>query len=238
MTSRALATLLALACVPLGACAADTVLTFGPALHVPAAALAPLVDRSRGLELRSCADLIAALHAGTDLGELAESPRFKAYADCMAAALVAEGRGASAAGFGLGHAGDHIYRDLDLASVASSLAPQRPSQHYRLRDFKFDSVRIEPLSVALSGNGFSYTFQVLAFGDFRHLGAPELLVRFTDRATTGGTYDTQSVLVLHAAPSSSALQATDAIDVLKQASTARRPAASVRAARQVMRRPF
>ncbi len=55
---------------------------------------------------------------------------------------------------GAGDAGERIYRDLDLASLASSLAPRRPAQHYRLQDFKFDYVQIEPLSVVLRGNGF------------------------------------------------------------------------------------
>ena len=215
--ARTLASLLALGCFQLTGCAGtpDAVVTLDHGLSAPASALPLLVNRSEGIELHSCADLIAALRAAKDLGEVAESPRFNAYVDCMAMALVADGRGARDASFDVRHAGKRIYRDLDLASVASSLAPRRPSQHYRLRDFKFDSVQIGPLSAVLRGNGFSYTFQVLALGDFRHLGKTELLVRFTDRAINHGTYDKQSLLVVDVTSSSAALQATDAIDVLK-----------------------
>ncbi len=197
----------------------DAVVTLDLGFIAPAPTLPPLVNRSHGIELHSCADLIAALRAAKDLGKVAESPWFNAYVDCMAVALVAAGRGARDKSFNVRHAGERIYRDLDLASVASSLAQQRPAQHYRLQDFKFDSVQIDSLSVILRGNGFLYTFQVLALGDFRGLGKAELLVRFTDRATNQGTYDKQSVLVLDATPSSAALQATDAIDVLKAGTT-------------------
>ncbi len=76
-------------------------------------------------------------------------------------------------------------------------------------------MRITPLQAQLQGNGFSYTLDVLALGDFRHLGKSELLVRFTDRATNQGSYDRRSVLVIDAAPQAPALVATDAMDVLK-----------------------
>jgi hypothetical protein len=221
--ARTLASLLALGGFQLAGCAGtpaapvapDAAVTLDRGFAAPGAALPPLVDRSQGIALHSCADLIAALRAAKDLGELAESPRFNGYVDCMAMALIADGHGPRDASFDVRHAGERIYRDLDLASVASSLAPRRPSEHYRLQDFKFDSVQVDPLSAVLQGNGFSYTFQVLALGDFRHLGKTELLVRFTDRATNQGTYDKQSVLVLDATPPSTALQATDAIEVLK-----------------------
>lgn len=220
---RTLASLLALSCLLLGGCAGTpgAVVVLDHGLSAPASSLPPLFNRSQGIELRSCADLIAALRAAKDLGEIAESPRFNAYVDCLAVALVADGRSARDASFDVRHAGERIYRDLDLASVASSLAPQRPSHHYRLQDFKFDSVQIDSLSVVLRGNGFWYTFQVLALGDFRHLGRTELLVRFTDRATNHGTYNKQSLLVIQAAPCAAAMHAIDAVDVLKAATALR-----------------
>jgi hypothetical protein len=217
----ALASLLAFVCAQLawGATATpdktNAVVTLDRRLKAPASTLPPLVNRSQGIELHSCADLIAALRAAKDLGEVSESPQFNAYVDCLAVALIAEGRGTRDGSLDARHAGERIYRDLDLASVASSLAPRRPAEHYRLQDFKFDSVQTQPLSVTLRGNGFFYRFQVLALGDFRGLGKAELLVRFTDRATNQGTYDTQSVLVLDATSDAKGLQATDAIDVLK-----------------------
>ncbi len=139
----------------------------------------------------------------------------------MAAALVADGRAVRDASFDAGHAGERIYRDLDLASVQSSLAPRRPSLHYRLQDFEFESVQIEPLSVVQRGKDFTYTFRVLARGDFRHVGKLELLVRFIDRATNQGTYDKQCLLVLDTTPSSTAVRATDAIDVLASGAAVR-----------------
>jgi hypothetical protein len=190
-------------------------LTLDPTLRAPAAGLPTIVNRAAGVELHSCADLVAALRAGKDLGEAAEQPPFNAYADCLAVALVADGRAAPDAAFDARSAGERLYRDLDLASVASSLAPRRPAEHYTLQDFKFDAVRIGPLQAQLQGNGFSYTLDVLALGDFRHVGRSELLVRFTDRATRAGTYDRRTVLVIDAAPRAPALVATDAIDVLK-----------------------
>jgi hypothetical protein len=215
-----LASLLTLGCGllsswPVAFASPNAVVTLDRSLAAPASALPPLVNRPRGIELHSCNDLIAAIGADKDLAEISELPQFNAYVDCLAVALVAEGRGVRDASIDISHAGERIYRDLDLASVASSLAPRRPAQHYRLQDLKFDSVQIAPLWVILRGNGYLYTFQALALGDFRGLRKSELLVRFIDRATNGGTYDKHSVLVLDASPSSSALRATDAIDVLK-----------------------
>ncbi len=63
--------------------------------------------------------------------------------------------------------------------------------------------------------GSLYTLDVLAVGDFRHLGRSELLVRFTDRATNQGSYDRRSVLVIDAGAQPPTLVATDAMDVLR-----------------------
>jgi hypothetical protein len=227
-SARLVAPALLLACAQLLGCAAAVdahadaagapahVRVLGTGLKPPAPALPAIVDRSAGIELHSCADLLGVLRTGKDLGEAAELPQFNAYADCVAVALVAEGRGTGDGAFDLQHAGDRIYRDLDLATVASSLAPRRPAEHYRLRDLKFDAVTLTPLQAVLQGDGFSYLFEVLAIGDFRHLGRPELLVRFTDRATNQGTYDKRSVLVIDVAPQAPALLASDAMDVLRK----------------------
>ncbi len=193
----------------------NAVVTFDNGLVAPSA-LPLLINRSQGLEVRSCSGLLAVLRDGKDLGELAESPRFNAYADCLAMALINEGRSPRDATFDVQRAGERLYRDLDLAGVASSLAPQRPADHYRLQDLQFDSVRIAARSVVLQRSGFVYTFQVLALGDFRGLGKTELLVRFTDRATNLGSYDKHSVLVVDVTPDAAGLQAIDAIEVLKQ----------------------
>jgi len=195
--------------------APGAVVTLDHSLSAPASKLPLLVNRTLGIARHSCADLIAAIAAGKDLGEITEMPQFNAYVACIAVKLVAEGRGAREANIALQHAGARIYRDLDLASVASSLAPRWPAQHYRLHDFKFGVVQIAPLWALLRGDGFLYTFQVLALGDFRGLGKGELLVRFGDRATNGGTNDKQSVRVVGSSLSSTALLATDAIEVLK-----------------------
>ena len=207
---------LAFAALALAGCASAPAgaLALDPALKTPAA-LPPIVDAAAGIDLHACGDLVAALRAGKDLGEAAERPQFNAWADCLAVALIDGGRAAPDAVFDARSAGDRLYRDLDLASVASSLAPRKPAEHYRLQDFKFEVVRIAPLQAQLQGNGFSYTLDVLALGDFRHLGKSELLVRFTDRATGQGSYDRRSVLVIDAAPQAPALVATDAMDVLR-----------------------
>lgn len=194
-------------------------LTLDAALKAPTA-LPPIVDRAAGISLQSCTDLIAALRVGKDLGEAAERPQFNAWADCLAVALIADARPAPGATFDVNHAGARLYRDLDLAGVASSLAQRKPAEHYRLQDFKFDVVTLLPLHAQLQGNGFIYTLDVLALGDFRHAGKSELLVRFTDRATNQGSYDRRSILVIDAATQPPALVATDAMDVLKAGASA------------------
>lgn len=207
---------LAVAALALIGCASAPAgaLTLDAALHAPTA-LPPIVDRAAGIDLHTCADLIALLRAGKDLGEAAERPPFNAWADCLAVALVADARPAPGSTFDLSHAGGRLYRDLDLAGVASSLAQRKPAEHYRLQDFKFDVVTLLPLQAQLQGNGFIHTLDVLAQGDFRHLGKSELLVRFTDRAINQGSYDRRSILVIDAAAQQPTLVATDAIDVLK-----------------------
>ena len=212
---RAAARLLC-AAIALAGCAGAPggALLVDPTLQAPAAPLPPLVDHAAGIELHSCADLLAALRAGKTLGEARESSAFNAYADCLAAALLAGARPAPHGSFDVTQAGERLYRDLDLASVASSLAPQRPAEHYRLQDLAFDAVHVTPRQVALQGNGFAYTFDVLALGDFRHAGRPELLVRFSDRSTAGGSYDQRAVLVVDTVPGSTALVATDALEIL------------------------
>jgi hypothetical protein len=194
----------------------NAVLALASNLQAPAPlGLPTLVDRRAGIALRSCADLIDALRSSKDLGEVPELPRFNEYVDCLTVTLLAEGRGARDSSFDLHRAGETIYRDLDLASVRSSLAPRRPAEHYRLRDFKQASVEIGRLSVSLHLDGFSYEFKVLALGDFQHLGQTELLIRFTDRATQGGSYNRSSLLVVDVSPQSPAVVAVDAMDVLR-----------------------
>ena len=213
---------LAFAALALAGCASAPAgaLALDPALKTPAA-LPPIVDAAAGIDLHACGDLVAALRAGKDLGEAAERPQFNAWADCVAVALIADARPAPDATFDATHAGARLYRDLDLASVASSLAPRRPAEHYRLQDFKFDVVTVLPLHAQLQGNGFIYTLDVLALGDFRHAGRSELLVRFTDHATNQGSYDRRTILVIDAAAQPPALLATPGMDVLKAGGPAR-----------------
>jgi hypothetical protein len=213
-------------CCWLAACAvsggtANQIVALEPGLSEPAQALPALHNRALGLAIANCADLLAALRSQQDLGETTELAGFNAYTDCMAVALLRGGRALPTAASDLSHAGERIYRDLDLGSVASALAPRRPAEHYRLTDFPFDTVQIEPLSLQLQGNGFAYTFQVLAMGDFRGLGKAEWLVRFDERATTQGSYHKRSVLVLDAPPAPAALQASDAVDVIRAQKTPR-----------------
>ena len=116
--------------------APGAVVTLDHSLSAPASKLPPLVSCTLGIALHSCADLI---------GEITELPQLNAYIDCIAVRLVAEGRGAREVNIDLQHAGARIYQDLDLVSVASSLATRRPAQHYRLQDFMFNDVQIAPL---------------------------------------------------------------------------------------------
>jgi hypothetical protein len=182
-----------------------------------AVALPTLQDRRSGVTLHSCAELLDALHADQDLGEIPELPPFAAYAECIRHAVVSGSVGYPDVPFDLARAGDQIYRDLDLAGVPSSLAQRRPSPHYRLQDFSFETVVARPMSLALQGGGFAYRFDVLAVGDFRHTGQAELLVRFTERSTASGTYDRTTLLVLDLAPPSATITATSALDVLRPA---------------------
>lgn len=220
LPGRRLALRLLLVCSQLAGCAVATGATGGIAaleagFVAPAAPLPALFNRAQGIALHSCADLIEALQAGKDLGETAELPGFNAYADCLAAQLMASGRARPLSDSDLQNAGERLYRDLDLAGVASSLAPQRPAEHYRLQDLAFDAVQREPLALSLQGHGFAYRLEVLAMGDFQGLGRTEWLVRFTDRATTQGSYNKRTVLVVDAPAPPQALQAHDAMDVIR-----------------------
>lgn len=167
--------------------------------------------------IRSCRDLLAALQAGTDLSAPRESLEFAAYSDCLAGAVAEGGRGAADSRFNLHQAGQQILTHLDLASVRSSLAPRRPGPHYFLTDFNFKSVQVQPHSVTLASDAFLYRFMVLAAGDFRHTGAGELLVRFTDQAT-GGSYDSTAIFILGWRPDADTIEATDAVDYLRSSS--------------------
>ena len=196
---------------------AVTALPTSPFAASSSARLPTVRDERSGLQLQSCGDLLEALRTGKDLGEIPERRAFTAYERCVRDALTSHGQGDRNGRLALARVGDQIYRDLDLATVRSSLAPRRPAEHYRLRDFKFDTVRVDALSVELTDGAFSYAVDVLAIGDFRHRGQAELLVRFTDRATRGGSYDRTTLLVLDIAPDSGTITATDALDVLAAA---------------------
>ena len=184
-----------------------------PLLRTPSD-LPPIVNSKAGISLHSCDDLIAVLRAGKDLGETSEMPSFNAYADCLAITLIANAHQVSSAEFETTQIGERLYRDLDLAGILSSLAPRRPTEHYRLQDFSFEKVLILPLEVALQGNGFTYTLKALALGDFRNTGRQELLVRFSDRAINNGSYNKITVLVIDTTTASPTLVSTDAIEVL------------------------
>ena len=194
-------------------------LLLDPSLQTPSD-LPAIVDRKVGITLHTCDDLIAALRAGKDLGESMEMPSFNSYADCLAITLIADAQHVSSADFDTTHVGERLYRNLDLASVASSLAPRRPAEHYRLQDFNFEKVLISPIQVVLQGNGFTYTFEVLSLGDFRNTGRPELLVRFSDRSNNG-SYNKRIILIIDTTNGSQTLVSTDAIEVLRGAAESR-----------------
>ncbi len=178
--------------------------------------LPPLPGPPGSTQIGNCAELIAAIASGVDINERKERKEFGAYSMCIASAVVGTGAGASASRFDLHQAGKQIAAYLDLASVRSSLAPQRPATHYFLSNFQFKSIHVDPYSVKLATDHFRYNFDVLAAGDFRHSGSRELLVRFTDRAI-GGSYDSATILILSWPLEQDVIEATDAIDYLRDA---------------------
>lgn len=206
-----------LAALSVGGCAqqliaSDTPRLLAPELVAPPERLPAIVLPGRGVTWRTCADLIQALRTSSVPEEVTELPEFNAWTPCLSAALVAHGR--AAGGLDARDAGERLYRALDLASVASSLAQDRPAEHYRLADFKFAQVEIAPSSVTVHDKGFVYDLRVLAVGDFRHVGHGEWLVRFVDRSVTGGSYDSTAILIVDPA-ADGGLVATDALDALR-----------------------
>lgn len=197
--------------------------TVFPAGRAPA--LAPLpVQPANGAApaITTCEQLLAFLRSGADPGERLESPAFNAYVDCLASAVIDAARPAPGPSrFDPGQAGRQIFDNLDLAHVASSLAPRRPAEHYRLRDFSFRSTRIEPLSVELLSEGFRYRVDVLAAGDFRRRGDAGLLVRLSEKALAG-SYDRSTLWVLEWAPGGDRIDAFDALDLLRPPLATRR----------------
>ena len=174
------------------------------------------VDHEVGVDWKNCDDFLGALRGGKVPEAATEMPPFNAYVDCLPPALMARGRARVEGGLDPIDAGERIYRDLDLVTVPSSLAPRRPAEHYRLQDFSFRSVRVGPLTLDLRDDAFGYKFQVLAIGDFRRSGRNELLVQFDDVALNGGSYRRRAVLVIDAPPGiGTALEAANALDLLR-----------------------
>jgi len=194
-------------------------IVLAPEAFQPPSALPALVNRGLGIEWHTCSDLLQALRDDKVPEEVVEQQPFNAYEDCLPPALLAQGRAPGSAGPGAKDAGERLYRDLDLSTVPSALAPRRPAEHYRLSDFSFASVKVEPLSVSVRDDAFSHELRVLAVGDFRRSGRSELLVRFTERALNGGSYDRTSVLVVDGAPDGTTWTATDALAVLRAPSS-------------------
>jgi hypothetical protein len=145
--------------------------------------------------IESCAGLLAALRSGADLSEATEHAEFASYSMCLAGAVTRCGAAPTGSRFSAEAVDRQIYEYMDLATVRSSLAPRRPSEHYRFSDFDFPSAQINPLSLTLSGQDFEYAIDVLASGDFCGQNG-NLLMRFTDRSTVG-TYDNTSILILN-----------------------------------------
>ena len=206
-----------LAALSVGGCAqppvaSDRPRVLAPELVAPPERLPAIVVTGRGVAWHTCADLIRALQADNVPEEVTELPEFNAWAPCQSAALAAQGH--AAGGFDASDAGERLYRGLDLATVESSLAQDRPAEHYRLSDFRSAQAEIAPSSVTLHDKGFLYELRVLAVGDFRHVGHGEWLVRFIDRSVAGGSYDRTAILVVDATADGS-LIATDALDVLR-----------------------
>lgn len=200
-----------------GGCATPAATPAGPRVLAPELVAAPdhlpaIVVAKSGVSWHTCADLVQALRADRVPEEVTELPEFNSWARCQAAALVAQGTAAD--GFDAHDAGERLYRGLDLATVESSLAQDKPAEHYVLADFKTAKVEIAPTAVTLHDKGFLYEFRVLAVGDFRHAGHGEWLVRFIERSVDGGSYDRTAILVVD--PSSpTTLAATDALDALR-----------------------
>lgn len=175
--------------------------------------LPPLPRASGAAPIQNCNDLLAVLRQHADIDELREQPHFSAYMPCLVAAVIRHGKPPQFWSFDLDRAGIQIFSALDLNSVRSSLAPRRPSEHYRLADFKWSARRVEPHSLRLATPDFRYDIDVLAAGDFQGTGQAELLVRLKDQAFAG-TYDATSILILSWPPGRAAIEATDAVEFL------------------------
>ena len=204
-----------LAALSAGGCAAPAATpprVLAPELVATPAHLPEIVDAKSGVSWHTCADLIQALRADRVPEEVTELPQFNSWAGCQSAALVAQGTAND--GLDAHDAGDRLYRYLDLATVESSLAQDRPADHYVLADFKSAKVETTPTSVTLHDKGFVYELRVLAVGDFRHAGHGEWLVRFIERSVTGGSYDRTAILVVDPV-GDAGLAATDALEALR-----------------------
>ena len=174
-----------------------------------------------GGHIASCADFDRFVGSGAELGERRQRPEFGAYAPCVAAALLRGAAAAASMPFELEKAGADIFERLDLATVRSSLAPRRPTEHYAFRDFDWRVSRLEPLALRLETGEFRYALDVLAAADFTREGRGQLLVRFSDKAKAG-SYDATTILVLRRAPGSDIIEAVDGLDLLRQHAGARR----------------
>ncbi len=198
-------------------CGLPSVSSDRPRVLAPELVAAPerlpaITPAGRGEAWRTCPDLIQSLQTSKLPDEVIELPQFNAWSPCLSGALIAQGHAAE--GLDPRAAGERLYRELDLGTVPSSLAQDRPSAHYRLSDFKTAQVEITPSSVYLRDKGFVYELRVLAVGDFRDVGHSEWLVHFIERSVTGGSYNRTAILVVDPA-ADGALVAMDALDALR-----------------------
>lgn len=190
--------------------AAGPVVLAPEAVRAPEGPLPPLRDSASGARIEGCDAFVQALRSGQVSDAMIETAPYQAYVGCLVPTLLARAAPPLAGDFDASDPGERIYRELDLATVPSSLAPRRPAERYRLSDFGFASLKISPLAIDASDAGFAYRFEVLARGDFFGSGGSQWLVRFSDRALNGGSYARTSLLVIAPAAEGRGLVASDA----------------------------
>lgn len=161
-----------------------------------------LHGQGKSYRIKTCTELLRLLEAGLSLEEARVDRIFSEYQTCLVLSVLRYGQTPRVSYFKHQALGDQILKDLNLATLRSSLyrRAKSPKQGFTFSGFKFSSIKTTPHALAVEDEGWRYGMNVLAASDFNGDGIEDVVATFYDDAKTGTSFSITTLLLTQTEP--------------------------------------